>query len=167
MSLPQLLEQELQRLGQSRSTGSGTIQLRDGQGNELEIEYASLDSMSGAVEELRLTIPALTNISFTLLQKWAEGLSRRITYLLEQIGPLEYDAQAGEALIRSTPPGQLPQGAVYYEFLLKTSSRQSITLNRFRATAGQPGRQRVPMMLTHEVLVRLVRDLLDTLPATP
>jgi hypothetical protein len=164
MDLALALEQELLRRGQSGPVGAGSITLTDPVGNQLDVLYASLDSMSCAVDELQLILPGAAGLPFAELRKWAEALSKRITYLLEQIGPLEFDSQANEALIRSTSPSQLPHGAVYYEFLLKTRGTRTITLNRFRANAGQPGRQPVPMQLTHEVLVRLVKDLLETFP---
>lgn len=167
MQLPQLLEAELLARGQASQGGAGTISLTDATGNQLDLAYASLDSMSCAMEELRLSLPGLANQSFQVIEDWAKALSSRITYLLEQIGPLEFDPQAGEAMIRSTKPSQLPHGTVYYEFLLKSASGNSVTLKRYEAKAGQPGRHAVTMKLTHEVLVRLVQDMLDTLPATP
>lgn len=167
MHLPQLLETELQARGQSAQKGAGSISLADNAGNQLELTYASLDSMSCGLEELRLSIPGLANQPFQLIEDWAKALSNKITYLLEQIGPLEFDPQAGEAMIRSIQPSQLPHGTVYYEFLLKSAAGNSVSLKRYEAKAGQPGRQPVTMHLTHEVLVRLVQDMLDTLPATP
>ena len=170
MQLPQLLEAELLARGQASQSGAGTISLTDATRNQLDLAYASLDSMSCAMEELRLSLPGLANLanqSFQVIEDWAKALSSRITYLLEQIGPLEFDPQAGEAMIRSTKPSQLPHGTVYYEFLLKSASGNSVTLKRYEAKAGQPGRHAVTMQLTHEVLVRLVQDMLDTLPATP
>ncbi len=167
MSLPQQLEQELQQRAGRGPSGPVTIALTDLQGNQLEVQFQSLDSLGCAVHELSLTIPGLQGLTFDRLQSWATALSRKITYLLEQIGPLEFDSQANEALIRSTHPGQLPQGTVYYEFLLKPQAGRSLMLKRYQATAGQPGRQAVSMQLTHEVLIRLVSDLLDTAPAPP
>lgn len=167
MQLPQLLEAELQQRVQAGTAGPGSLTLTDASGNQLELTYASLDSMSCALEELRLSIPGLANQPFQVIEDWAKALSRKITYLLEQIGPLEFDPQEGEAMIRSTQPSKLPQGTVYYEFLLKSASGNSVTLKRYEAKAGQPGRQSVTMQLTHEVLVRLVQDMLDTLPAIP
>jgi len=167
MSLPNQLEHELQQRGRNPTPGPLTISLRDAQGNQLEVRLASLDSLGCAVEELTLTLPALAQQSSQNIQQWAQALCQKITYLLEQIGPLEFDPLTGEALIRSTKPSQLPQGTQYYEFQLKPQSHQSVTLQRYRAVAGQPGRQPVPMQLTHEVLVKLVQDLLDTAPLTP
>ncbi|WP_296461659.1 hypothetical protein, partial [Rubinisphaera sp.] len=111
-----------------------------------------------------LTLPRLQNGTNDAIKRWADDLSRRITYLLEQIGPIEFDDQAGSAMIRSNQPTQLPSGAVYYEFVLQSASKNAVTINRFEIVKGQPGRKRVTLQLTHEVLVKLVNDLLDTCP---
>ena len=101
--------------------------------------------------------------AFSALETWARNLSKRITYLLEQIGPLELDPAAGEVLIRSTPPDQLPDGAQYYEIILSQKGG-TFLLNRFRSVKGTPGRSPVDIQVTHEVLHKLVDDLEDTIP---
>ena len=167
MLLPQQLEHELQQRGRVPTPGPQTLSLRDANQNQLDLQLAALDSLSCAVDELTLTLPALAQQSNQTIQHWAQALSQKITYLLEQLGPLEFDPLTGEALIRSTRPSQLPSGTQYYEFQLKPRTQHSVTLKRYRAIAGQPGRQPVPMQLTHEVLIKLVQDLLDTAPLTP
>lgn len=102
--------------------------------------------------------------AFDALKKWAENLSQRINYLLENIGPLEYDPTAGQVLIRSTPPDQLPDGTQYYEIVLSSQSGGNFSLRRYKSVKGQPGRDAVEITITHEVLLKLADDLVDTVP---
>ena len=166
MNLSQQLGQELtKRQGLSvvvpvRSTVS------DG-GLTLEIDLLTVDSIGCSFDQMALVVPGMSGAAFDALKAWAQGLSQRITYLLEQIGPLEFDEPAGEVLIRSTPPSQLPSGTQYYEILLQSQGGGRFTLRRYESVKGQPGRQPAPLTLTHEVLLKLVDDLVDTIPGTP
>jgi hypothetical protein len=148
--------------GLSSSTPSA-MTLHGPGGLTLRIDFTVVDSLSCAFRELALEVPGLQSAAFSKLEEWARGLSRRITYLLEQIGPLELDPGAGEVLIRSTPPDQLPDGAQYYEIMLSQKGGLFL-LRRYRSIKGTPGRTAVDMQVTHEVLFKLVDDLEDTIP---
>ncbi len=162
MSLSHDLQQELTRhAGTSTPT---TVTVSDPSGLSLQVEFTGIDSMSCSFSEIRLFVPSLQNAAFDALKKWAEQLSQRITYLLENIGPLEFDPDAGEVLIRSTPPSQLPSGAQYFEIILSSQSSGTFSLKRYRSVKGQPGRDPVEITLTHEVLIKLTDDLIDTIP---
>ena len=163
MSLSQDLQQELTRLiGTSSPT---TVMAADASGLSLQVDLTAVDSMSCSLSEIRLYVPSLQKAAFDALKKWAEQLSKRITYLLENIGPLEFDPAAGEVLIRSTPPGQLTNGTQYFEIILSSRSAGTFSLKRYRSVKGQPGRDPVDITVTHEVLLKLVDDLVDTIPA--
>jgi hypothetical protein len=165
MSLRQQLSQELQRQqGLCVPTASRST-VRDA-GLTLEIDFLAVDSIGCSLEQLALTVPALNGAAFDALKTWAQSLSRRITYLLEQIGPLEFDETAGEVLIRSTPPTQLPDGTQYYEILLQSQQGGRFALQRYQAVKGQPGRSPIPMTMTHEVLLKLTDDLVATIPGS-
>jgi hypothetical protein len=144
-------------------TTPSSITLRNAAGLSLRIEFTVVDTLSCAFQELALEVPALQSAAFTALQSWAQNLSRRITYLLEQIGPLEFDPNAGEVLIRSTPPDQLADGTQYYEIMLSQKGGVFL-LKRYRSIKGTPGRSPVEIQITHEVLFKLVDDLEDTIP---
>lgn len=163
MSLSQDLQQELTRL--VGLTSPTTVTVSEASGLSLQIDFTAVDSMSCSFSEIQLCVPSLQNAAFDALKKWAEQLSKRITYLLENIGPLEFDPSAGEVLIRSTPPGQLPTGTQYFEIILSSGSSGTFTLKRYRSIKGQPGRDPVDITVTHEVLLKLVDDLIDTIPA--
>src|SRR5262245_48741017 len=165
MSMRPLLTQELQRL--IGIPGGGSVSVSGPAGLRLQIEFTAVDSMSCCFSELQLFVPALQNAAFDVLRNWADDLSRRITYLLEQIGPLEYDPAAGQVLIRSVRPDSLPDGSQYYEVVLSSHSGGNFSLRRYRSTKGQPGRAPVDITVKHEVLLKLVDDLVATAPAVP
>jgi hypothetical protein len=136
-------------------------------GLTLEIDFLAVDTLGCSFEQLALTVPSLQGAAFDQLKTWADSLSRRITYLLEHIAPLEYDEPAGEVLIRSTPPSQLPDGTQFYEILLQSQSGGRFTLRRYKSIKGQAGRQPAALTMTHEVLLKLADDLVDTIPGKP
>ena len=120
--------------------------------------------MSCSVAQIDLYVPSLQNAAFDALKQWADDLSRRITYLLEQIAPLEYDPSGGQVLIRSDPPDQLADGAQFYEIVLSSQAGGNFRLRRYRSVKGQPGRDPVDLTVTHEVLLKLADDLAATVP---
>jgi len=160
------LELKLQSLYSARAAMPASVQLSDSTGIALRLELSHLDFMSCAFSELALFIPQLQNAAFSMLEQWAEDLSKRMTYLLEPLGPLEFDPTGGQILVRSTPPGQGPRGTLFYELLLTTSGHGTFSLRRYQSISGQAGRTPTDIQVTHEVLLRLVTDLLATLPAS-
>lgn len=143
-----------------------TVAVSDGQGVSVAVDLLSVEMLGVSCEELRLEVPALAAASLDVLKKWAGGLCQRITYLLENLGPLEFDAQANQVLIRSTPPdgATTPGQTKYYEVLLSSLGGGRFSLRRYQADRGVPGRTAVPLHVTHEQLAKLVNDLVATLP---
>ena len=162
MALGSKLANELSRL--VGTTTPTQVSVSDAAGLRLTVDLTSIDSMSCSASQLELFVPLLQNAAFDALKQWADDLSRRITYLLEQIAPLEYDPAAGQVLIRSSPPDQLADGAQFYEIVLSSQSGGNFLLRRYRSTKGQPGRDPVDLTVTHEVLVKLADDLDATIP---
>ena len=158
------LELEIQKQIGLTSSVPVTVQADEPGVAGLEVDFVAIDSMSCSFVELRLTVPSLVNADMDELKKWGEGLCQRVSYLLENIGPLEIDEGTGEILIRSTPPQQQPSGTKFYEIILQSHANGSFTLKRFESEKGVPGRKPVEIQLTHEVLFKLVEDLLDTIP---
>jgi len=167
MGLRAEVERELQSLRGSGGRVPATIQASDALGLSVRIELTVIDSLSCAFSELTLFVPQLQNCPFDALKKWAAALSQKITYLLEGLGPLEFDPSAGHVLIRSTPPQHLPSGTQFYEMMLSSSGGGSFTMRRYQAVAGQAGRNPVDVQVTYEVLLRLIDDLVDTIPGVP
>ena len=145
-----------------------TVSVDDGSGVTLSADLLSVESLGVSCEELRLEVPSLGAATLDVLKKWGDGLCKRVTYLLENLGPLEYDANSKEVLIRSTPPDQATPGTTkYYEILLSSHGGGRFSLRRFRNDAANPGRIPVPIQVTHEQLAKLVNDLTATIPAKP
>lgn len=132
-------------------------------GTTIEADFTAVDSLSCAVRELRISADVLRTASMDELKAWADALCRRVTYLLEQIGPLEQDAEAQTVLVRSTPPTKEPDRISYYEMLVHAPGQ--VNLRRYTRAADGTDRQATDMLVTHEVLQRLVRDIVDAIPA--
>lgn len=164
MSLNQQLTSALTRLiGYSSPTPHCTTLTAPDQVT-VEIDLTAVDSMSCTVSELRVSVPHLVDADFDVLKKWASDLCSRVTYLLENIGPLEYSPDSGEVLIRSTPPDQQSGATQFYEVILQSHSQGNFSLKRYRSEKGNPGRDPVDILATHQVLQKLVQDLVDTIP---
>jgi hypothetical protein len=113
-------------------------------------------------------VTALGAATLDTLKKWASDLCRRVTYLLENLGPLEYDAHGNQVLIRSTQVDKSAAGAAkYYEVMLSAHGAGRFSLRRFRNDNSGGGRVPVPLQLTHEQLSKLVNDLVATIPGNP
>jgi hypothetical protein len=164
MSLSQTLSQELPRLVGLNSTQPTTVTLPTTDGVEMSVDFTIVDTLSCAFRELRMDVPHLAGASFAVLRQWADALSQKITYLLENIGPLEFDPTTQQVLIRSKSPDVRTGGAKYYEVLLQCQSAGRFSLRRFHSDPVQCGRDQVDLAMTHETLLKLVDDLMATVP---
>ncbi len=158
-----LLDEVGQRLGMSASSGH-VVTVSGDDGVTLSVDFSLIDSLGCAFRELRLNVPALVGCETGTLEAWADALSKRITYLLEGVGPVEIDEQAGKVLVRSQPPLSDDSGSEYYEVLLESDTQGNFTLRRYRSDRGTPGRRWVDITITIDVLGRLAGDLVDTIP---
>jgi hypothetical protein len=113
------------------------------------------EPLAATIIDLVLETPELARATAFELQAASAGLAKRVNYLLEPIAPIELDAQGCTVQMRSNPPQQDDNGRRYYELILRRGG--SIALCRFEKLPGQP-RVRVPAVLTHEVIGRLVDD---------
>ncbi|WP_373650286.1 hypothetical protein [Schlesneria sp. DSM 10557] len=145
-----------------------TVSVSDASGLTIAVDLISVESLGVACEELSLTVPALGAATLDTLKKWASDLCRRVTYLLENIGPLEFDAQGQQVMIRSTPPDTTTtSGTRYYEVILSLQGGGQFSLRRYHNDGTGNGRTPVPLQITHEQLSKLVNDLLATIPTNP
>lgn len=167
MPLRNQLEQQLWNLHAASAAMPTSVQVADPAGITLRLELTQLDSMSCAFSELAVFVPKLQTAAFDILQRWALGLSQRVSYLLEKIEALEFDPANSQVLIRSNPPHSTAVGTQYYEIVLSSVGNGTFVLKRFRSVSGQPGRDPVEIQLTHEVLLKLVDDLVATIPTVP
>ncbi len=167
MSVRPFLIAEMARLRGYSSNMPVSVQASDPAGIQVVIDLTQVDSLGCAFRQITLHVPAMSQAAFDVLKRWADALSQRITYLLEQVTPLEYDPQAGQVLIRSTRPDQLPDGTQYYEMVLSSLGTGTFSLKRFSSIKGTPGRTQIDLLVTHEVLYKLCDDLIDTAAQTP
>ncbi len=164
MSVNQKLQSELTRLIGFSSENPRIILLKSGGRNQMEIDLTVVDSMSCSVSEIRMIVPKLTNASFDILKEWSDELSRRITYLLEGIGPLELDPDSSSILIRSIKPETVNGHIRYYEIMLQSQSGGNFVLQRYEYKNKSSQRKKVDMSLTHELLRKLANDLFESIP---
>ncbi len=124
-------------------------------GQQLRCDLSGLDRMACAIELFEVQSAAIAGASIDRLKSIAETLSKRLTYLLEPISPIETDAHQCIVQLRSNPPQQNESGRSYYELLVATGGH--LRLCRFTKEPGNP-RRAIPAQFTREVLLRLVSD---------
>jgi len=124
-------------------------------GQRLSAQIVALDGLALAFEHLTLISDRLAPAPIEELQKVADALSKKLTYLLEPISPIEVDADQCIVQLRSNPPQRDDNGTRYYELLVRKGGE--LSLRRFQK---QPGglREIVPAQVTREVFLRLVAD---------
>lgn len=164
MNLTSKLLHEIRQLAPLQSDPPHPVTVRGTDSTEITIDVTVAESLGCSFRQIVLRSPQLNGAAIDVLKRWAAALSQRVTYLMEGIGPLEVDADAGQILIRSTPPGKRDDGTRFYEILLESQAAGNFTLRRYESIAGQSGRSQVDVNLTHEVLDKLVSDLVDTIP---
>jgi hypothetical protein len=165
MSINAQLSSEMKRLAGFTGPQPETVSLAGPEHIAIEIDVSAVDSMSCSYRELRLTVPSLADGNFQTLEKWANNLCKRVTYLLENIGPIEFDSDNSRVLIRSAPPEQQAGSKKFYELILQSHNGGNFSLRRYVVDSGTPGRAQVDIQTTHEVLQKLVGDLIETIPA--
>jgi hypothetical protein len=164
MSIHDELSAKLKKQVGFSASDPATTSLSGPEGIEIAIDFTVVDSMSCSFREMRLRVPSLVDADFDVLEEWAKNLCSRVTYLLESVGPLELDAENSQVLIRSTPPDQQSGGSRFYEIMLRSHADGNFSLQRYKSENGRPGRERVDIQTTHEVLDKLLRDLLESIP---
>jgi len=93
------------------------------------------------------------------LKARAEQVCVRVRGLLEPLCLVEVDGVRNVAQLRSEEPGQRGDERFYYEVLLEGDGGS--TVRRYQAPhQGDPRRRQVAFTLTHEVLAKLVGDLI-------
>ncbi len=134
----------------------GRYDLYAAEGNlTLHSELVTLDALALAFSHVTLTNSALASAPIEQLKKVADSLSKRLTYLLEPISPIEVDADQCVVQLRSNPPQRDDNGTQYYELLVRKGGE--LSLRRYQK---QPGgvRHAIAAHVTRQVFLRLVGD---------
>jgi len=132
-------------------------------GLAIAVDFTVVDSLSCAFRELRVSADELKAAGFDALQAWADSLCKKVTYLLEHIGPLECDTGAQTVLIRSTPPSKQPEQITFYEMLVQAPG--TVSLRRYARAVHNDDRNLCDIQITHAVLTKLVQDIVAAIPS--
>ncbi len=94
-------------LAQARAalqTAQGPFQLDLEEGSQrLACNFTALDSLACALDQFELSTTALAGKTPDELKRLGEKLSAQLTYLLEPINPIEFDAEQCVVQLRSNP----------------------------------------------------------------
>lgn len=137
--------------------GGASVVATDG-GDRVTLGLSSAGPLAIAFTELRLETDRLAGAPVERVRAVAEGLTERVTYLLEPLTPIEIDRDLAVVQMRSTTPQQDNESSAYYELLVKTGG--SLSLRRYRKPRGVL-REPIDATVTREVLGRLVGDFVD------
>jgi hypothetical protein len=159
MSLTDQLLQILQGMAGYPGPAPQTVSVTEPADVHLELDVTSADRFSCGFRELRLNVPPFTHTASGQLKQWADDVCQRVTYLLEQLDTIEFDPQTGQVQIRSTRPDRQADHSRYYEIVLQMPGQ--LRLCRFQTVPGLP-REQIDLQITHEVLRKLVPDLVQT-----
>jgi hypothetical protein len=136
------------------TTGTRNCPAQQGR-RQLACELAALDKLACSVSHLQVATDELANATIDELRALADGLSGRLTYLLEPIAAVEIDSDRCVVQLRSVQPSREAGANSYYELMVHRGG--AIALERFSAEPGQP-RRTIPAQFTRQVLSRLIGD---------
>lgn len=141
------------------STGTRSLDLVDG-GLRLSCELTALETLGCAFSRFVVSSDKLAGATIDQLKKTSEALSKRLTYLLEPIRPIEVDAEHCVVQLRSQPPQKDEDQTSYYELLVKRSGELSLCRYVHTRDAKAAGmlREAVSAHVTREVFLRLIGD---------
>ena len=124
-------------------------------GQRLTCELSALESLGCAFTYLSVASDVLADATPKRLKELGELLSKRLSYLLEPISPIEVDTEQCVVQLRSNPPQKGDGQSSYYELLVHKGGQ--ISLRRYTKPKGQP-REVSTAHVTREVLLRLIGD---------
>lgn len=123
-------------------------------------ELSAAERLGFALTRLELIEEDQGMQTFAQLERRAEQLCAKVTYLLEPLQPIELDRQLGSALLRSRVPRRRGDLLSYYEVLANTDHH--MTVQRFCYDRAARKRRVVEFVLSPDQLEMLVDDLLLT-----
>jgi hypothetical protein len=117
-----------------------------------------VDTLGVALHRLEAVRDAALPADPAALEAHARKAAGRVTGLLEPLRLIEIDRPREIVLLRSEAPPTKGENVLYYE--VEYQGRNRVTVQRYSASKKSPaGRDAVPFTLTHEVLAKLVDDL--------
>lgn len=156
MNLHKQFESELSKLGVG---GPATLAVDD-RPRSITCDIVERNSLAVSFNSLRLSTSELASADAARLERIGKALAEKLTYLMEPISPIEFDAEGCVVQLRSSPPQRDDDGRSYYELLVRRGGE--ISLWRFRKENGD-ARRPMAANVTREVLLRLVGDFCGVL----
>ena len=153
MSIKSQIHTELNRLASLAAIGPHSLRLDIGDGR-LEATLPQIDQLACSFEHFSYKVDKLANATLDQLKDIANALSKKLSYLLESISPIEIDDEACIVQMRSNPPQKDDDGTRYYELVV---ARGELTLCRYARPGGQTASV-VAAHVTREVFERLAED---------
>ncbi|MBW2306237.1 MAG: hypothetical protein JRG73_04810 [Deltaproteobacteria bacterium] len=151
--------QSSEQMGAGNQKGGYFVEAAEGS-IRARVELADagrLGCLAMSLQVERTAGPEAADVPPAALNVRAEQLTKRLGYLMEDLGLVEIDCREGVCQIRSTPPASEEKGVSYYELILEEKGRA--TLTRYEKSAGETRRTPRSMNFSLEVLQRLVDDL--------
>lgn len=116
------------------------------------------DSVGCKVAEIQISRDNPVPEDADLLMGQAKLAAGRVSGLLEPLRLIEVDRVGQVALLRSEGPPTNDEHVQYYE--VRFQGRNQVCMERYRAKKNPPaGREPIAFALTHEVIAKLVEDL--------
>jgi hypothetical protein len=128
------------------------------QGWDVTLSADKADSVGCVAWELTVARADTAPAGLTT-RAWADRIASQVTGLLEPLKVIEVDEAGSEAILRSTGPSKKGSVVGYYEVALSGTARAAVRRYQADTKAGTP-RTQVGFALTHEVLAKLIEDLI-------
>jgi hypothetical protein len=156
-----LAETLLQRLAEWRPAGEGrhaaAFALTD-HGWTVRLTADRIDTVGGLLTEVEAVRMNPVADDVAALEAHARRAAGRVTGLLEPLRVVEMDRVRQVAMLRSEAPPTKGDTVQYYEVQFHGLNR--VVVQRFQAAkAGRATREAVAFALTHEVVAKMVDDL--------
>ncbi|CAN5451332.1 hypothetical protein BH11PLA2_BH11PLA2_28620 [soil metagenome] len=136
---------------------SATIMAIENDSWRLTLQTEGLDRLSCSLREVTMNRRGNAPAGLTV-KTWAERIAASVSGLRENLKVLEVDATENVAILRSESPSKKGTAVSYYEIRLQ--GMVQATVQRFEADMkGTTRREQVAFPLTHEVLGKLIDDI--------
>lgn len=130
-------------------------------GLQLKIEFEDFDKFSFLIQNLEIFEKKNEPINLELLRRRADYIINHVNYLLENFQLVEEDTVNKKLQLRSQPPDQANNTVAYYEIILDSAGK--LTLTRYQKQKWEKQRSRVPIKITEDVLEKLINDLISSI----
>jgi hypothetical protein len=158
MNLAETLQQKLSEWRPAGKDRPSTIVELPEYGWSVRFAATKVDTLGSALAEIEAVRATAIADDATALEAHARKVAGRVTGLLEPLRLIEVDRNRNIAILRSDAPRTRGSDVLFYEVCFTGLNRVSV--RRFTATKLSPAhREPVEYVLTHEVVGKLVDDL--------